>query len=106
MCFGLGQLNVTDEVGARGFFTLGDSLFGDKKYCVGAFNAFGGGIGFTSTLCQAEKFVGGGNLPSPFLGSGTESLERGLGTGIVVNHCGSGGSDGVRLLVASMYGRI
>ena len=86
MCFGLGQLNVTDEVGARGFFTLGDSLFGDKKYCVGAFNSFGWETGFASALCQAEKFVGGGNFPIRFFGDRTESLQRGLGTGIGVDH--------------------
>ena len=52
------------------------------------------------------KFVGGGNLPSPFIGSGTESLERGLGTGIVVDHCSSSGNYGASLLVASVSGRI
>ena len=51
MCFGLGQIYVTDEVVIGDFFTLGDSLFGDKKDCVGAFNFFGGETGFTSALC-------------------------------------------------------
>ena len=106
MCFSLGQLDVADKVGVGYFFTFGYGLFGDKKYCVGAFNAFGGEAGFTATLCQAEKFVGVGNFPSRFLGAGTESLERGIGTGIGVDHCGSGGKDGSRLLVASMYDRI
>ena len=31
MCFGLGQLDVTDEVGVGNFFTLGNGLFGDQK---------------------------------------------------------------------------
>ena len=33
-------------------------------------------------------------------------MERGLVTGIVVDHCGSGGNYGMRLLVASVSGRI
>ena len=75
MCFGLGQLDVTDKVDVGDFFTLEDGLFGDKKDCVGDFNSFGGERGFTSALCQAEKIVGGGNFPSCFIGTGTESLE-------------------------------
>ena len=55
MCFSLGKLDVADEVGVGYFFTFGDGLFGDKKYCVGAFNSLGRETGFTSTLCQAEK---------------------------------------------------
>ena len=52
------------------------------------------------------KIVVGENFPSRFLGSGTEILDRGLGTGIGVNHCGSGDNDGVSLLVASVSSRI
>ena len=35
-----------------------------------------------------------------------KSLERGLVTSIGVDHCGSGGNNGARLLVASVSGRI
>ena len=106
MCFSLGHLDVADEVDVGYFFTLGDGLFGYKKDCVVALNEFVGDTVFTSTLCQAGKFVGGGNFPSYFLGAGIESVERGLGTGICVNHCDSGGNDGARFLVASVSGRI
>ena len=81
-------------------------LFEDKKYGVGAFNYIGGEKGFTSALCQAEKIVGGGNISSRFLGAGTVSLERRLGTSIGVDHCGSSGKYGERLLVASVSGSI
>ena len=74
MCFGLGKLDVTEKVGVGVSFTLRDGLFGDKKDCVGAFNSFGGVTGFTSALCQTEKFVGGGNFPSRFLEAGTKRL--------------------------------
>ena len=74
--------------------------------CVSAFNSFGRETGFTFTLCQAEKFVGGRNFPSHFLGAGTEGLKRVLGTSIGVNRCGSGGNDGEMFLVDSVYGRI
>ena len=86
MCFSIGQFDAADKVGIGYFFTFWDGLFGDKKYCVGAFNPFGGETGFTSTLFYAEKFVGSGNFPSHFLGAGTEGVERGIGTGIGVNH--------------------
>ena len=52
------------------------------------------------------KIVGSGNLTSCFIGAGTESVERGLGTGIGVNQCGRGGNYGTRLLVASVSGRM
>ena len=42
VCFGLGYIDVIDKVDVGNFFTLGDGLFGDKKYCVGYFNSFGG----------------------------------------------------------------
>ena len=41
-----------------------------------------------------------------FISAGMESLERGVVTGIGVNHCDSGGNDGARMLVASVSGRI
>ena len=63
-------------------------------------------MGFTSALCQAEKDISGGNLPSCFIGAGTDSLEIGLSNGIGVDHYGSGGNDGLRLMVASVSGRI
>ena len=66
----------------------------------------GGETVFASTLCQAEKFVGGGNFPSQFLGAGTEGVERLRGAGIFVDHCNSCGNDGARLLVTSVSGRI
>ena len=50
--------------------------------------------------------VGGGNLPSHFLGDLTEGMETVLGTDICVNHCGSGGNNGARFLAVNMYGRI
>ena len=106
MCFSLGHLDVADKVGVGYFSTFGDGLFEDKKYCVGAFNSFGGETVFTSTLCQAEKIVGGGNFPSYFLGDGKESVEIGLGTVIGVDHCGSCGNYGAMLLVESVSGRI
>ena len=54
---------------------------------------------------SGEK-IGIRNFPSYFLGAGTESVERGLSTGIGVYHCGRGGNNGARLLVASVSGRI
>ena len=39
MCFGLVQIYVPDEFGVGDCFTLGNGLFGDKKDCVGAFDA-------------------------------------------------------------------
>ena len=104
--FSLVNFYVADEVGVGYFFTFGCGLFGDKKYCVGAFNLFVGETRFSSTLYQAEKIVGGGNLPVQFLRAKTEGVERGLGTGIGVYHCGCGGSNGVRFLVVSVSGRI
>ena len=53
-----------------------------------------------------ETILVGGNFRSQFFGAGTNSLDRGLGTSIGVNHCNSGGNDGARLLVASVSGRI
>ena len=53
MCFGLVQLDVTDEVGVSDIFILGYGRFGYKKYCVGAFNSIVGDTGFTSALWQA-----------------------------------------------------
>ena len=55
---------------------------------------------------RRKKFVGGENFPSRFIADGTESVERRLGTGIGVDHCGSGGIDGARLPVVSVSGRI
>ena len=106
MCYSLGELDIADKVGVGNIFTIVGGLFGDKKYFVGAFNAFGGETGFTSTLCQAKTFVGSGNFPSRFLGAGTEILEREFGASIGVDHCGSGGNVGARLLVASVSGMI
>ena len=88
------------------FLTFRDGLFGYKIDYVGAFKGFVGNTVFTLTLWQAEKFVGGGNVPSYFLGARTESVERGIGIGIVVNICGVGGNDGARFLVESVLGRI
>ena len=104
--FGLGHFDVADKVGVGNFFSLGAGVFEDKKYCFGAFNVFGGETGFTSTLSQTEKNVGGGNFPSRFLGARTESLEREFGTGIGVDQCISGGNDGARLLLMSVAGCI
>ena len=95
MCFSPGKFDVADEVGLGYLFTFGNGLFGEKKYCVYAFNFFVGETAFTSTLCQAGKFVG----------NGTEGVERGLVTNIGVDHCGSGGNDGARFMVASVSGR-
>ena len=86
MCFSLGQLDVAYEYGVGYFFTFGYGLFGYKNDCVGAFNAFGRKTGFTFILCQAEKIVGGGNFRSYFLGARTESVERGLGASIGIDH--------------------
>ena len=56
-----------------------------------------------STLCQVEKFVGVGDLPSRFLGAGPGSVERGFGICNGVNHCSSGGNDGAWLIVESVF---
>ena len=77
-------------------------MFGSKEYGIVPFNAFGGDTGFTSTLCQAETFVGGGDIPNHFLGVLPESVERGFGTCNGVDYCGSGGNDGAWLIVASV----
>ena len=77
-------------------------MFGGKEDGIGPFNAFRGETVFTSTLCQAEKNVGGGYLPSRFLRDGLESVERVFGTCNGVDNCGSGGNDGAWLIVASM----
>ena len=77
-------------------------MFGDKEDGIGPFNAFGGETGFTSTLCQTEKFVGGGDFSSRFLGARPESVERVFVTCNGVAHCGSGGNYGVCLIVASV----
>ena len=77
-------------------------MFGDKEDGIGPFNAFRGEIVFTSTLCQAETFVGGGELPSRFFGAESESVERGFGTCNGVNHRGSGGNYGEWLIVANV----
>ena len=63
---------------------------------------FGWETVFTSTLCQAGKLVGGGDLPSRFLGAVPESVERGFGTCNGVDNCGRGGNDGAWLIVASV----
>ena len=47
---------------------------------------FGWETVFTSTLCQAGKLVGGGDLPSSFFGAVPESVERGFGTCNSVSH--------------------
>ena len=52
---------------AKVFLTFGDGVFGDKADGIGPFKAFGWDKGFTSTLFQAETFVGGGDLPISFL---------------------------------------
>ena len=70
MRFSIGQLDVADKVGIFYLFTFGDGVIGEKEYGIGTFYAFGGEKGFTSTLCQAEKFVGSGDFPSRFLGAG------------------------------------
>ena len=64
--FSIGKFDVADEVGI-GFFYLWRWPVWRQKNCVSAFNSFVGETGFTSTLCQAEKNVGGGNLPGHFL---------------------------------------
>ena len=76
MCFSLGHLGVADKVGVSFFLSFGDCLFRDKKDCVGDFNLFGGETVFTSSLCQAEKFVCGGNFLGYFLGDRTKILQR------------------------------
>ena len=48
------------------------------------------------------KIVAGANFPSCLLGARTESLERGLGNSIGVDHYGIGGNDGAMLLVKSV----
>ena len=102
MRFSFGEIDVADKVGIGYFFTFGDGVFGDKEDDIGQFNAFGGETGFTPTLCQAEKIVGGGDLPSCFIGAGLESVEREFGTCNGVNHRGSGGKNGAWLIVASV----
>ena len=77
-------------------------MFGEKEYGIGPFNAFVGDTGFTSTLCQAKTFVGGGDIPNHFLGVRTESVEGGFGTCNGVDNCSSGGNDGAWLIVASV----
>ena len=77
-------------------------MFGDKEDGIGPFNTFGGETVFTSTLCQAETFVGGGDLPSRFLGDRPESVEREFGTCNGVDYRGSSGNDGAWLIVASV----
>ena len=84
------------------FFTFGDGVFGYKEDGIGTFNAFERETIFTSTLCQAEKFVGGGDFPSRFLRDGTESVERGFDTCNGVGHRGSGGNNGAWLIAASV----
>ena len=102
MSFIFGELDVADEVGIGYFFVFGGGMFGDKADGIGTFNAFGGVTGFTSTLCQAEKIVYGGDFPSRFLGARSESVERGFGTCNGVNHRCGGGNDGAWLIAASV----
>ena len=92
MRFSLGQLDVAEKVGIGYFFTFGNGVFGDKEEGIGTFNTFGGKTGFTSTLCQAEKFVGGGDFPSRFFGAGLESVERVCVTCNGVGHRVRGGN--------------
>ena len=77
-------------------------MFGDKEDGIGPFNAFGGETEFTPILCQAEKFVCGGNFPSRFLGAGSESEGRGFGICNSFNHRSRGGNDGVWFIVKSV----
>ena len=102
MRFSLGKLDVAEKFGIGYFFTFGDGVFGDKEDDISPFNTFGGETGFTSTLCQAEKIIGGGYFPSRFLGDGQESVERGFVTCNSVDHRGSGDNNGAWLIVASM----
>ena len=102
MRFSLGQIDVAEKVGIGYFFTFGDGVFEDKEYGIGPFNAFGGETVFTSTLCQAEKFVGGGDFPSRFLRARPESVERGFGTCNGVNHRVISGNYGAWLIVESV----
>ena len=104
MCFGLGNIDVADKVGVGNFFTFGDGLFGEIL-CWCLQHVWRGDRIYLHPV-PGGKCVGGGNLPSRFLRDGTKSLERGLSTGIGVNHCGSGGNYGARLLVARVSGRI
>ena len=106
MRFSFGELDVADKFGIGYFFTFGYGMFGDKEYGIGPFNVFGWGTVFTSTLCQAEKFVGGGDFPSRFLGAGPESEERGFGTCNGVDHRDRGGNDGAWLIVESVSGLV
>ena len=94
MNFSLGKLDVAEKIGIGYFFTFGDGVFGDKEDGICLFNAFGGETGFTSTLCQAENIVGGGDLPSRFLRDRLESAERIFGICNGVDHCGRGGNYG------------
>ena len=100
--FSFGQLDVADKIGNGYLFTFWDGVFGDKEDGIGPFNTFGGETGYTSTLCQAEKFIGSGDFPSCFLGARPESVERVFDKFNGVNHRGSGGNDGAWLIVASV----
>ena len=102
MRFSLGHLDVAEKAGIGYFFTFGYGVFGDKEDGIGTFNAFGGETVFTSTLYQAENFVGGGDFPSCFLGAGPESVERGFGTYNGVDCRSSSGNYGAWLIVASV----
>ena len=102
MSFSLGHLDVADKVGIGYCFTFGVGVFVDKGDVIGPFNMFVGETGFTPTLCQPEKNVGGGYFPSSFLGAGPESGERGFGTCNGVNHHISGGKNEAWLIVASV----
>ena len=79
-------------------------MFGDKEDAIGPFNTFGGLAVFTSTLCKAERFFCGEDFQSPFLGSRSESVERGFGACNGVDRHGIGGSNEACLVVASVSG--
>ena len=102
MRFSLGELDVADKVGIGYFFVFGGGVFEDKEDGIVTFNAFVGEHGFTFTLCQPEKIVCGGDFPNHSFGARSESVERLFGTCNGVNHRGSGGNYGARLIVVSV----
>ena len=105
MCFGLGQIDIADKVGVGNFLPLGITCLETKRLCCCLQHVWRGD-GIYLHPVPGGKCFGGGNFPSRFFRDGTESSERGLGTGIGVNHCNSGGNDRSRLMVASVSGRI
>ena len=94
MHFSLGQLDVADKVGI-GFFNLWVWRVLIQRRWYRSLQQVWRGDGIYLHPVPGTKIVGGGYFPSRFLGAGTESVGRGFGACNGVNHCGSGGKNGV-----------